>query len=383
MRTVCGLDVHKDSVYLCILCDTGEIFENVYGVLTHQLKDMCRTMKARGVTEVTMESTAVYWIPIWRVLEPHFHLKLVNPYFIKQLPGRKSDVKDAQWIAECTLKDLVRGSFVPPERIQQLRQYDRRIFDLDAEIVRKLSKLDAVLQRCNIRLSNYVSNTDTKSYKDVVDELCKGVTDPEELIKKVHGRIVNKHGQETILASLTGVVSEAEKDAMRQLRAEINLAEEHKQECQGKMLSICKTYYPKELKRLMTIPGIKERAATSLIAEIGVDMTKFQTAAHLASWSGLKPRNDVSNGKYKSRRITHGNVFLRKTIIECAWAASRTKDCFFSRFSYRLTQVCKKNKMKVLVAVARKLLIAVWHVLHDQTDYKDFDPDRRLSATNG
>ena len=123
-------------------------------------------MKARGVTEVTMESTAVYWIPIWRVLEPHFHLKLVNPYFIKQLPGRKSDVKDAQWIAECTLKDLVRGSFVPPERIQQLRQYDRRIFDLDSEIVRKLSKLDAVMQRCNIRLSNYVSNTiSSKSHR--------------------------------------------------------------------------------------------------------------------------------------------------------------------------------------------------------------------------
>ena len=107
-------------------------------------------------------------------------------------------------------------------------------------------------------------------------------------------------------------------------------------------------------------------------------MTKFQTAAHLASWSGLKPRNDVSNGKFKSRRITHGNVYLRKTIIECAWGASRTQGCFFSRFSYFQTQVRKKNKMKVLVAVARKLLIAVWHVLHDRTDYRDFDPDRRL-----
>ena len=307
MRAVCGLDVHKDTVYLCILCDTGEIFENVYGVLTHQLRDMCRDMRIRGVTEVTMESTAMYWIPVWRVLEPHFRLKLVNPYFIKQLPGRKSDVKDAQWIAECTLKDLVRGSFVPPERIQQLRQYDRRIFDLDAEIVRKLSKLDGIMQRCNIRLSNYVSNTDTKSYRDVVDALCSGITDPEELIRKVHGRIVNKHGRETILASLTGVVSEAEKDTMRQLRKEITLAEENKQECLDKMVAICKTYYSEELKRLMTIPGIKERAATSLIAEIGTDMSKFPTAAHLASWSGLKPRNDVSNGKYKSRRITHGN----------------------------------------------------------------------------
>ena len=383
MRAVCGLDVHKDTVYLCILCSDGEIFEKVYGVLTHQLRQMCRDMRIRGVTEVTMESTAMYWIPIWRVLEPHFRLKLVNPYFIKQLPGRKSDVKDAQWIAECTLKDLVRSSFVPPELIQQLRQYDRRIYDLDSEVVRKLSKLDGIMQRSNIRLSNYVSNTDTKSYKDVVDELCKGVTDPEELIRKVHGRIVNKHGRETILASLTGVVSDAEKDTMRQLREEITLAEKNKQECLDKMVAICKTHYPKELKRLMTIPGIKERAATSLIAEIGVDMTKFQTAAHLASWSGLKPRNDVSNGKYKSRRITHGNVYLRKTIIECAWAATRTKDCFFSRFSYHQTMVRKKHKLKVLVAVARKLLIAVWHVLHDEKDYVDFNPDRKEPVTNG
>ena len=367
MRAVCGLDVHKDTVYLCILCSDGEIFEKVYGVLTHQLRQMCRDMRIRGVTEVTMESTAMYWIPIWRVLEPHFRLKLVNPYFIKQLPGRKSDVKDAQWIAECTLKDLVRSSFVPPELIQQLRQYDRRIYDLDSEVVRKLSKLDGIMQRSNIRLSNYVSNTDTKSYKDVVDELCKGVTDPEELIRKVHGRIVNKHGRETILASLTGVVSDAEKDTMRQLREEITLAEKNKQECLDKMVAICKTHYPKELKRLMTIPGIKERAATSLIAEIGVDMTKFQTAAHL----------------YKSRRITHGNVYLRKTIIECAWAATRTKDCFFSRFSYHQTVVRKKHKLKVLVAVARKLLIAVWHVLHDEKDYVDFNPDRKEPVTNG
>ncbi len=383
MRTVCGLDVHKDSVFLCILCETGEIIEKVFGVLTFQLRDMRRLMQSHFVTEVTMESTAVYWIPVWRVLEPHFNLKLVNPYFIKQLPGRKSDVKDAQWIAECTLKDLVRGSFVPPERIQQLRQYDRRIFDLDTEIIRKLSKLDGVMQRCNIRLSNYVSNTDGKSYKKVVRRLCEGVTDPEELIKEVHGRIINKHTRETILAALTGVVSEAEKDTMRQLRDELDLTEKHKQECMDKMLHICKTYYPEELRRLMTIPGIKERAATSLIAEIGVDMTKFQTAAHLASWSGLKPRNDESNKKIKSRRITHGNVFLRRTIIECAWGASRTKNCFFSRFSFHQIQVRKKNKMKVLVAVARKLLIAVWHVLNDQTDYKDFSVKGDCEASAG
>ena len=384
MRSVCGLDVHKDSVYLCILSEDGELIEKVFGVLTFQLHQMRDLLLAHHVEKVSMESTSVYWIPIWRILAPHFHLQLVNPYFIKQLPGHKSDVADAQWIAECTMKNLISSSFVPPEDIQQLRQYDRRIFDLDEEIVRKLSKLDAVMQRCNIRLSNYVSNVDCKSYKDVVRKISEGVTDPEILIEEIHGRIIKHHGRETILASLTGVVSQAEVDVLRQLREELDLAEEHKQECLERMLDICKEKYPDELRRLQTIPGVKERTATSLIAEIGTDMSKFETANHLAAWSGLRPRNDESNRKFKSRRITHGNVYLRKNIIQCAWAASRTKDCFFSRFSYHQTQVRKKNKMKVIVAVARKLLVAAWHVIHDKTDYVDFQKqDRQSPASNG
>ena len=384
MRSVCGLDVHKDSVYLCILSEDGELIEKVFGVLTFQLHQMRDLLLAHHVEKVSMESTSVYWIPIWRILAPHFHLQLVNPYFIKQLPGHKSDVADAQWIAECTMKNLNTTSFVPPEDIQQLRQYDRRIFDLDEEIVRKLSKLDAVMQRCNIRLSNYVSNVDCKSYKDVVRKISEGVTDPEILIEVIHGRIIKHHGRETILASLTGVVSQAEVDVLRQLREELDLAEEHKQECLERMLEICQEKYPDELRRLQTIPGVSERTATSLIAEIGTDMSKFETANHLAAWSGLRPRNDESNRKFKSRRITHGNVYLRKNIIQCAWAASRTKDCFFSRFSYHQTQVRKKNKMKVIVAVARKLLVAAWHVIHDKTDYVDFQKqDRQSPASNG
>ena len=384
MRSVCGLDVHKDSVYLCILSEDGELIEKVFGVLTFQLHQMRDLLLAHHVEEVSMESTSVYWIPIWRILAPHFHLQLVNPYFIKQLPGHKSDVADAQWIAECTMKNLISSSFVPPEDIQQLRQYDRRIFDLDEEIVRKLSKLDAVMQRCNIRLSNYVSNVDSKSYKDVVRKISEGVTDPEILIEEIHGRIIKHHGRETILASLTGVISQAEIDVLRQLREELDLAEEHKQECLERMLEICQEKYPDELRRLQTIPGVKERTATSLIAEIGTDMSKFETANHLTAWSGLRPRNDESNRKFKSRRITHGNVYLRKNIIQCAWAASRTKNCFFSRFSYHQTQVRKKNKMKVIVAVARKLLVAAWHVIHDKTDYVDFQKqDRQSPASNG
>jgi transposase len=270
------------------------------------------------------------------------------------------------------LKELVRGSFVPPERIQQLRLYDRRIFDLDDEINRKLSKLDAALQRCNIRLSNYVSNTDSKSYKEVVARISEGITDPKVLVEEIHGRIINRHGRKTIIAALTGVITQADSDMMRQIREEIDIAERHKQECIDKMQEICEKEYSDQLRNLQTIPGVKLRAATSLIAEIGIDMSHFETANHLASWSGLKPRNDESNKVIKSKRITHGNRYLRRTIIECSWAASRTQGCFFSRFSYHQTQVRKKTKMKVQVAISRKLLICAWHILSKNVPYQDF-----------
>ena len=383
MRIACGLDVHKDSIYLCILSSTGEILEQVFGVLTTQLEEMRDLMIKYNVQEVGMESTSVYWIPVWRVLEPHFKLKLINPYFIKQLPGRKSDVKDAQWIAECMMKELVRGSFVPPERIQQLRIYDRRIYDLDDEIIRKLAKLDAVIQRCNIRLSNYVSNTDSVSYKSVIDKICEGVTSPEELVKEVHGRIINRHGKETIIASLKGSITEVDIDIMAQLKAEIDLAELHKQKCLKKMQEICEKEYSEQLKNLQTIPGVKMRAATSLIAEIGTDMSHFETANHLSSWAGLRPRNDQSNKTIKSRRITHGNRYLRRTIIQCAWGASRAKNYFFSRFSYYQTQVRKKNRMKVIVAISRKMLVCAWHILKENIAYKDFDNKILTSDTKG
>lgn len=262
-------------------------------------------------------------------------------------------------------------------------QYDRRIFELNEEIARKISKLDTVLQRCNIRLSNYVSNVDGKSYKAVVKSISEGITDPEELVKLIHGRIISHHGRDVILAPLKGVVSLAEIDMMAQLREEMDLAGEHREKCRARILEICNEEFPEELRRLQTIPGIKERSDTSLIAEIGTDMGKFETASHLLSWSGLKPRNDESNKKIKSRNITHRNVYLRKTIIECAWAAGRKRDRFFQKFSYHQTQVRRKNKMKVLVAVARKMLVAVWHVLHDNTDYIDFTTDRKPSLVKG
>ena len=375
MRTVCGLDVHKDSIFVCILNENGILFQDKIGVLTPDLERLVDVLHEHSATEVCMESTSIYWMPVWRILEPYFSLKLVNPYFIKQLPGKKSDVKDAEWIAICLLKDLIRGSYVPEDRIQQLRQYDRRIFDLNKDIVYKLTKLDAALQRCNIRISNYVSATDGKSYQKVVEKISEGVTDPKVLTGLIHGRIMNRVGKDVITASLTGVITQTDIDVIRQMREEVKLAQKHRDECQAKMEELCNKWFPVQMKNLQTVPGISLRSATSIIAELGTDMSSFEDAAHLVSWSGLKPRNDESAGKIKSRKITHGNKFLRKTLIECSWAAAKTRGCFYNTFSYRQTVVRRKNKMKVQVAIARKMLAAIWFILYDNVPYRDYTPD--------
>jgi len=375
MRQVCGLDVHKDSVFVCIINDEGVVFQKKFGVLTSELNQLVAILCEHHVTEVCMESTSIYWMPVWRVLEPYFDLKLVNPYFIKQLPGKKSDVKDAEWIATCLLKHLIKGSYVPNDCIQQLRQYDRRIFDLNKDIVYKLTKLDAALQRCNIRISNYVSTTNGKSYQNVVQLISEGMTDPEELIKVIHGRTVNRIGIEIIKGSLTGIITEVDIDIIRQLRDEVALANRHKDGCQSRMDELCGKWFPRQLANLKTIPGVRDRSATAIIAELGIDMSSFEDAAHLVSWCGLKPRNEESAGKIKSRKITHGNKYLRKTLIECAWAASKTQNCFYNKFSYHQTVVRRKNKMKVKVAIARKMLTAIWFILQYNVPYRDFTPD--------
>ena len=375
MRTVCGLDVHKDSIFVCILNENGILFQDKIGVLTPDLERLVDVLHEHDATEVCMESTSIYWMPVWRILEPYFSLKLVNPYFIKQLPGKKTDVKDAEWIATCLLKDLIRGSYVPEDRIQQLRQYDRRIFDLNKDIVYKLTKLDAALQRCNIRISNYVSTTDGKSYQKVVEKISEGVTDPKVLVSLIHGRTINRVGTDVITASLTGVITQTDIDVIRQMREEVLLAQKHRDECLAKMEELCNKWFPKQMKNLQTVPGVSLRSATSVIAELGTDMSSFEDAAHLVSWSGLKPRNDESAGKIKSRKITHGNKFLRKTLIECTWAAAKKQGCFYNTFSYHQTVVRRKNKMKVQVAIARKMLTAIWFILHDNVPYRDYTPD--------
>lgn len=371
MRNVCGLDVHKDNVFVCIDKENGEKIQFKTGILTKELDALRDTLVANDVTEIAMESTSVYWMPIWRILENDFKLYLVNPYAIKQLPGRKSDIKDAEWIATCLQKELIRGSYVPNSEIQQLRQYNRRIFDINKQSVYIQNKIDAALQRCNIRIGNYISNVRAKSYCEIVDMLSEGKTSPELLIVKVHKRTINKWGRETILAALEGVVNKTDCRILKQLKEELDMLRRHKVECLVMLRDICMENYKEQILDIQTIPGIGEQGAMQIIAETGVDMKAFMTAAMLVGWAGLKPRNDESNGKFKSRSTTHGNKYLRKILIECAWGASRTQGCFFNKFSYHQTMVRKKNRQKVQVAIARKILVVIWNILEKDVVYSD------------
>ena len=328
-------------------------------------------MLGHGVMECAMESTSVYWVPVWNELCEHMTLRLANPHFIKQLPGRKSDTKDAQWIAECQLKNLIRESFVPNPIVQDMRKLNRRIFVLNEDMTYNKNKLDAAMQRCGFRLSNYVSQTGGKSYQSVVRAIASGTTAPEELVSMVHGRTVNKHGLETILGAVTGNFSQVDIAVISQYLSMIDLINAQLDECQKMLTAMCQKHFPEQYKRLQTIPGVKERAATAIIAETGADMSMFAKASNLVGWCGLKPRNDESNRKIKSNKITHGNKYLRQILIEISWVASRTRNCFFSNFSYTQVTVKKKSKMKIQVAIARKILVAVWHMLSKEEDFID------------
>lgn len=374
MRTVCGLDIHKDSIFMCILDDQGKKVEEKFGVSTREIRKLSQTLHEHYVREVCMESTGIYWIPVWRLLENEFHLLLANPQFLKQLPGRKSDVRDAQWIATVLLKELVRESFVPDRRIGSLRQYGRRIQELNKDIIRCEQRIDMILQRCNIRISNYISRVKNKSYRKVVDALIKGERSAEEMLRFIHGRTINRHTRAVLRDSLEGEVEQSDIDMLIQYTQMLDMYNTQKQQCMVCMIEICEVHYTKPFNILLSIQGIKAPSAVIIISEIGTNMALFPTAAAIVSWAGLRPRNDQSAGKIKNRKITHGNKFLRKALMECAWGAARTiNSVFYNRFKHLKSM--KKHNNAIIVAIARKMLMIIWTLFSKD---ESFDKDYHL-----
>jgi len=371
MKKVCGLDVHKDTIFLCILAENGQKVLKEYSTLTPDIMLMLGLIKQEQVQEVAMESTGIYWIPVWRILQGQVSLKLVNPYFIKQIPGRKTDVKDAQWIATVLQKGLIRGSYIPEKHIQELRQYERRYVRLCERMTRIEQEIDRQLHRCNIRITSYATKVGSKSVMNVVQGIIKGENTEDELIRHIHGRIVNKD-KEKVKASLIGIISDADRFLFKQCYQEHELIIQQQQECVEHMERMCEQYYKKELELLCTVPGIQRLSAMTIIAELGVNLKTFATAAALTGWAGLRPRNDESAKKIKSRKITNGNKYLKRTLVQCAWAITRTKKCWLSGKYADLAK--RRSQKKALIAIARKLLVIIWHILSKNEVYKEYTP---------
>jgi len=377
MEKVCGLDVHKDSVFACILDEKGEkIFEKRYGTLTPNLTSLRDELIKQGCGRVAMESTSIYWMPIWRVLASDFTLSLANPYFIKQMPGRKTDMKDAEWIAKCLQKDLIKPSFVAGEVFQQMRQYTRQHRRLTKSRVRLEQQLDNQLQRCNIRFSNYISNQGNNvSMRKIIKAIIGGERDPVRLCRLVHGRTRNKHGEQVITDSLSGVIGEADVEMLKMCMEQIDLLEKQQADCLNHLEELANEHFAEEISLLCTIPGVQPFSAMCILAEIGNDMSAFQKANHLVGWAGLRPRNEETAEKIKSRKILHGNKYLRQILVEISWSAARSNKSFLGK-KFNILSLRMKSQ-KALIAITRKILVIIYNVLKTK---QPFDPKRNLQA---
>jgi transposase len=334
------------------------------------------TLVKYGCGDVAMESTSIYWMPIFNTLQHDFDVKVTNPYFIKQLPGRKSDVKDAQWIAQCLQKDLIRGSYVPESIVQQMRQYSRRYQQLNKKIVRCEQHLDNYLQRCNIRLSNYLSRAGSNvSYRKIIKAIVGGERDPVKLCRLVHGRIRNKHGNQTITDALTGTLLSTDVEMLKQSLEEMDLLEKQQAACLTHLEELATTNFAREISLLCSVPGVQKLSATLILSEIGNDMSKFVNASALVGWAGLRPRNDESAGKIQSRKTLHGNKYLRQILVQCSWAAGLSNKTFLGK-KYRLFSK-RMTSQKALLAITRKLLVIIYNILMTN---KPFDVTRNMQS---
>lgn len=364
---VSGLDVHKDTVF-CAIYDGrkyGEVIE--FATFSENIREMAHLLRENGVKKVAMESTGIYWIPVWNILEEEgFKLMLVNPFLIKQMPGRKSDVKDAQWIAKLLHKGMLRGSLIPCKIIRQLRTYSRRLVKMYGMTTQVSQEMERILEMCNIRITSLVSKLNSVSVQKVIEKIIAGEDSVEELACCIHGRILNAKG-ELVKLSLDGKVEEHHRFTLSLAFEQYQVYLKQIDSLEVKMEELCQEHYAREMELLMSIPGVEKQAAMQIISETGADMQAFADSGKLTGWTGLRPRNDESAGKFKSKAITKGNKYLRRIMVQCAWAASRTKG---SHYKSKFEQLCiRKSRKKALIAIARKLLTVVWHVLQENEPF--------------
>jgi transposase len=366
-----GLDVHARMISACIRVVSGQGVKREvrsFGTSTVELQRMADWLASEGCTHVAMESTGVYWKPAWHVLEGHFELVLANAMQVRNMPGRKSDVNDATWLAELLAHGLIRPSFVPPAPIQELRDLTRTRKQLVREIARHTLRIQKTLEDANIKLKSVASDILGRSGRAVLRAMVAGESDPDRLAELTKGRL--RASREAIIEALRGSVTEHHRFMIKLHLEQIEQLEAAVREVEARA---GQAPFRAAIELLTTIPGVSETTATVIVAEIGDDMTRFPSAGHLLSWAGLCPRLDESAGKRHSNRLRQGAPWLKTVLVQAAWGASRKRDSYLRARFLRLK--LRRGPKKAVVAIAASMLVATYHMLKSGVVYEDLGGD--------
>jgi transposase len=367
-----GLDVHKETVVACVRVMEGRQVQQevrTFHTITKELLRLSDWLTERGCTHVAMESTGVFWKPVWHVLEGSFELVLANAGAIRNVPGRKTDVNDAMWIADLLAHGLIRGSFVPPTPVQELRDLTRTRAQLVREIARHSQRIQKTMEDANLKLAGLITDILGVTGRAILEALIGGETDLEALASLRRGSI--KASREELVEALRGSVRDHHRFLLRLHLRQIDAAKQAVGDLEARMEDLLRPFRrPVEL--LTTIPGVSETTARVVLAEIGFDMARFPSAGHLVSWAGLCPRNDESAGKRRSTRLRPGNTWLKSTLVQAAWAATRKKDSGLRAQYLRLKS--RRGPKKAVVAVAASMLTSAYYMLQRDVPYHDLGP---------
>jgi transposase len=369
-----GLDVHKDSVVACVRhAAEGKVEREVrtFKTTTQELMALSAWLSSQGCTHIVMEATGVYWKPVWHILsDGEFELVLANAAHVKNVPGRKTDVNDATWLADLMAHGLVRGSFVPDEQTQEMRNVLRMRKQFVRERSSHIQRLQKTLEDANVKLDSVITDIVGLSGRRMIEALIAGETSPETLAALAHRRIRATPAE--LEAALRGRVTKHHRFALRLLLQHIDAIDAAITEIDQEVDANVEPFRM-AIKILSTIPGISQLSAEVIAAEIGIDMGRFPTGGHLISWAGLCPKNDESAGKRRSTRMRKGAPWLKTTLIQCAWAAARTKGSYLQAQFHRLR--ARRGAKKAIGAVAASILTAAYHMLKNGTLYEDLGAD--------
>jgi transposase len=369
IKRCAGLDVHKRTVVACVrIVRDGEVLREVrtFGTTTKELLDLFDWLSENDCTHVVMESTGVYWKPVWHILESGFELVLANAKHVRNLPGRKTDVSDAVWLADLLAHGLIRGSFVPPLPIQDLRDLTRTRKQLRQEMSRHVLRIQKILEDANIKLCGVVSDILGVSGRAMLQAIIAGESNPEALVAVTNGRL--KASRESLEAAALGTTRDHHRFLLQVHLKQIDELKTAIASIETHIESVVQPFR-EHLDRLVTIPGVSLIVALVILAEIGVDMSRFSTVQHLLSWAGMCPRSDESAGKHRSTRLKPGDPWLKTILVQAAWAAVKVKDSYLQAQFLRLK--ARRGPQKAIVAVAASILTAVYYMLRDQTAYVD------------